>query len=272
MTDTPVPTAPDHGVPPGALRRAWDALREPPVRAVAVWVAAAVVPFGAAAALVPVRGQVPSATMALGLAVLVTALAAVGTRLSAVVAALSAGLSFDVFLTRPYDSLAINRAADVETTLLLVAVGLVAGQLAARTRHHRLRADERSYDIGRIHAVAEMVALGEPTDQVVIAVANELSDLLGLDSCRFDAAFAEAPGPFVERQGSITWGALRWGFSSMGLPAREITLVVQHQGIPLGRYVLLPPTGRKVTSDELLAAVALADQAGAAIAAQGLPT
>lgn len=42
--------------------------------------------------------------------------------------------------------------------------------------------------------------------------------------------------------------------------------------MPLGRYVLLPPAGARVNPDQLLTAVALADQAGAAVAAQGLPT
>jgi K+-sensing histidine kinase KdpD len=268
MTDTPIPA---EARAPGSWHRAWSVMTEPFVATAAAWIASVAVPVAVAGALVPVRGEVPNTTMALGLAVFVTLLAAVGTRATAAVAALSSGLSFDIFLTRPYNSLAINRAADLETTALLLAVGLVAGQLAARTRHHRLRADEASYDLGRIHAVAEMVALGEPTDQVVIAVANELTDLLGLRSCRFEETFAEGPTPFVERQGSITWGALRWGFRTMGLPSHEITLVVQHQGLPLGRYVLTPTPGRRVTVDELLAAVALADQAGAALAAQRRP-
>jgi hypothetical protein len=255
--------------------RAWrhvaEVFADPRIRSAIRWIAAAGVPVGAAAALIPVRGDVPNATTAVGLAVVVTVLAATGTRASAVLAALSAGLSFDVFLTQPYDSLAITRAVDVEITVLLLAVGLVAGQLAARTRHHRVRAAEMSYDLGRIHAVAEMVAAGEPTDQVILAVANELTDLLGLRACHFDPAFAAAPGPFIERHGGVTWGALRWGFTTIGLPAQEITLVVQHQGHPLGRYVLLPRPGGRVSADQLLTAVALADQAGAAIAAQGLP-
>jgi hypothetical protein len=267
MTD--VPAHPPDG--PGVWRRAFIALGAPPVRTIINWVAAAGVPLAVTGALIPVRGAAPNATPALGLAVVVTVLAATGTRATAVVAALSAGLSFDVFFTKPYDSLAIAHAADIEITVLLLAVGLVAGQVAARARLHRVRAAEASYDLGRIHAVAEMVADGEPTSQVILAVANELTDLLGLRACHFDPAFADAPGPFVERHGAITWGALRWGVATTGLPAKEITLVVQHQGRPLGRYVLLPPPGARVGADQLLTAVALADQAGAAIAAQGLP-
>jgi hypothetical protein len=63
-----------------------------------------------------------------------------------------------------------------------------------------------------------MVASGEPADQVVLAVANELADLLALKECHYSAAYAERPGPFIERDGDVSWGALRWGFQTMGLP------------------------------------------------------
>ena len=244
----------------------------PPWARVAVAaVVAAGVPAGVAIALVPVRSDVPNATVALALALVVAALASTGTRATAALAALSAGAGFDIFHTRPYGSLTINRAADIETTGLLLAVSLLVGQLAARNRRHRHLAAEASYDLGRVHAVAEMVAGGEPVDQVLIAVSNELIDLLALRDCRFVAAFDDEPGPFIERHGAVTWGGLRWGFATTGLPARGVNLMVQHQGHPLGRYVLVPSPGSRVTADQLITAVALADQAGAALAAQGIP-
>jgi hypothetical protein len=61
---------------------------------------------------------------------------------------------------------------------------------------------------------------------------------------------------------------MRWGFSTMGLPSKEVTLVVEHQSRPLGRYVLVARPGTRVIDDQLIAAVALADQAGSALAAQ----
>jgi hypothetical protein len=228
---------------------------------------AAGAPCVVAAALVPVRGHVPNASVALGLAVVVVVLATFLARLAGFVAALSAGLAFDIFFTKPYHSLAITRGQDIETTVLLVALGVTVGQLAARNRDHRRLAAEASYDLGRIHAVAEMVAAGASVDQVLLAVANELTDLLRLDDCWFDQRFADKPGPFIESHGDVGWGRLRWGFKTMGLPAQEVTLVVQHQGMPLGRFVLLPRPGLPVTADRLVVAVALADQAGAALAA-----
>lgn len=229
---------------------------------------ATVLPVAAAAALIPLRSSVPAPTVALGLSAIVTLLAATGTRATAAVAAVSASVGFDVFHTRPYGSLIITRAQDVETTGLLLVVGLIVGQLAAVNRRHRNLAEQSSYDLGRIHAVAEMVASGEPADQVVLAVANELTDLLDLKSCRFDLSFADQPGPFIERQGDVSWGAIRWGFQTMGFPSKEVTLVVENQSRPLGRFVLVAEPRTRVTEDQLLAAVALADQAGSALAAQ----
>ena len=68
--------------------------------------------------------------------VLVVVLAAVGGgRTAGAVAAVSAALSFNFFHTVPYLTLEIDSADDVETTLLLLAVGLAVGQLASYRRH-----------------------------------------------------------------------------------------------------------------------------------------
>jgi hypothetical protein len=238
-------------------------------RLLLAWAAAVAVPVGLAAALIPIRGDTPSVKVALILAVAVAVLAMQGNRATAAAAAVSAGLGFDLFHTRPYYSPAINRVQDVETTALLLAVGLVVGQLAARNRLHLSQAAATSYDLGRLHGVAEMVAAGVPARDVVEAVAHELRDLLSLRDCWFDPHLAAEPGPFIERHGAVTWGVLEWGYGTMGLPAHEISLVLQHQGLPVGRFVLVPRPGVTVTGDQLIAAVALGDQAAAALATQG---
>jgi hypothetical protein len=221
-----------------------------------------------AGALVPARADLPNATVALCLAVVVAVLAATGSRVGAIFAAASAAFSFDLWFTRPYGSLSISRGQDIETTGLLLLVGLIVGQLAARNRAHSRLVVQTSYDLSRVHAVAGMVASGAPTDQVVLAVASELRDLLGLRSCTFETTFADPPGPFIERNGAVSWGAVRWGFTTIGLPAKEVSLIVEQQGRPLGRFVLLAAPGHRVSEDQLMTAVALADQAGAALALQ----
>ena len=101
-----------------------------------LWVAiGGAAPIGVAAALVSLRDHMLNANVALVL-VLVVVLAAVGGGRSAgAVAAVSAALSFNFFHTMPYLTLEINSRDDVETTLLLLAVGLAVGQLASYRRH-----------------------------------------------------------------------------------------------------------------------------------------
>jgi hypothetical protein len=217
--------------------------------------------------LLPFRSQLPTATVALGLAVLVSLLGAMGTRVTALIAAVSASVCFDVAFTRPYGSLAISHPQDIETTALLLVGGLIVGQLSARNRSNRGRALQTSKDLSHVQAIAEMMAAGAAPDEVVTAVAEELQDLIGLRSCRFDTSFPDRPGPRIDRNGNVSWGRLWWSFDTLGLPGKEISIDVEHDQRRLGRYVLVAEPGTKVRRNQLLAAVTLADQAGAALGA-----
>jgi len=235
------------------------------LRLTVVTAAAVLVPAGVAAALIPLRGDVADATVALGLAIVVSLVAAVGNRLTALIAALSAALAFDDLFTRPYGSLSISSAQDIETTALLLVGGLIVGQLSARNREHRRAAAQTNNDLERIQAIAEMVASGAGGTEVVSAVAVELQRLLSLRKAWFETTFTDEPGPVIEHDGEVSWGRFWWGVSSLGLPGKKITLAVEHQQHRVGRYVLLAEPGARVTREQLLAAVTLADQAGIAI-------
>lgn len=237
---------------------------------VAVVVAAVVAPVVLALALLPVRGQAPAATVALGFAVLVSLLAATGTRLSALIAAVSAAVCYDVGFTQPYGSLAISHPQDIETTALLLVGGLIVGQLSARNRRNRGLVVQQSDDLAHIQAIAELMAAGAEPDDVVDAVAQELRDLLGLRDCRFETSRPDRPGPTIDRNGNVSWGRLWWGVETLGLPGKEISIEVEHDQRRLGRYVLVAEPGSRVRRHQLLAAVTLADQAGAALGA-GVP-
>jgi len=241
------------------------------IRPAAVLVAAVVAPIALTAALLAFRDQVPSATVALALAVLVSLLAAIGTRVTAVIAAVSAALCFDFGFTQPYGSLAISHPQDIETTALLLVGGVIVGQLSARNRRNRGLAVRASEDLSRIQAVAELMAAGAAADEVVAAVADELQGLLGLRNCWFETSRPDKPGPTIDRNGNVSWGRLWWGFDTLGLPGKEITIEVAHDERRLGRYVLVAEPGTKVRRDQLLAAVTLADQAGAALGGGSLP-
>ena len=106
------------------------------------WLLAAVAvlgPVAVALLLVPWRNRLAAADDALVLVVVIVAVATAGRRWAAALCALSAALSFDFFLTRPYQSLRITHGRDLVTELLLLVVGLLVGDMAARGRHHRTR-------------------------------------------------------------------------------------------------------------------------------------
>jgi hypothetical protein len=252
---------------PGGSRRAIVSSLLP----VLVLVAAVVVPVALALALIPFRSQAPAATVALGFAVLVSLLAATGTRLSALIAAVSAALCYDMGFTQPYGSLEISHPQDIATTALLLVGGLIVGQLSARNRSHRTLAVQQREDLSHVQAIAELMAAGATPDEVVEAVADELRSLLGLRECWFDTSRPERPGPTIDRNGNVSWGRIWWGVDTLGLPGKEITIEVEHDVRRLGRYALVAEAGTKVRRDQLLAAVTLADQAGAALGSGPTP-
>ncbi len=135
---------------------------------------AVLVPPAAAAALIPARAHTDNANIALGLVVVVVAVATLGHRLATVVSAVSAAVWFDFFQTRPYYSFTISTHDDVVTAVLLLVVGVIVGELAIRTRRHRQAVRTGSSDIANLHAVAELVAAGEKPDFAVVTVAGEL--------------------------------------------------------------------------------------------------
>jgi hypothetical protein len=241
------------------------------IRPVAVVAAAVTMPIALTVAILPFRSEVTNATVALGLAVLVSLLAAIGTRVTALIAAVSSAICFDVAFTQPYGSLTISRPQDIETTALLLVGGLIVGQLSARNRRNRGLAVQTAEDLAHIQAVAEMMADGAAPEEVVAAVAAELQSLLGLRNSWFDTSRPDRPGPTIDRNGNVSWGRIWWGFDTLGLPGKEITIDVTHDQRRMGRYVLVAEAGTKVRRGQLLAAVTLADQAGAALGAGARP-
>ena len=81
------------------------------------------------------------------------------------VATVGATLWFDVFLTQPYERLAITHRPDVETAVCLFLVGIIVTELAARNRHHHASATEEADYVGLIFEVSELVASGVPANR-----------------------------------------------------------------------------------------------------------
>jgi hypothetical protein len=230
------------------------------------WSAALLAPVAAAELMVPARAHTQPSNLALIMVVVVAVAVVPGHRLAAVAAGLSAGVWFDFFLTRPYEHFSIQRSSDIQTTALLVAVGIVVGEIAARRRKARSQGRLAREEVIGLYVVAQMLSAGVQPRVVIDAVGEQLKVLLSLASWRFERCPPGQGDPVINRAGELENGASAWSASRDGLSSRDVMLPVDHAGDTIARYVLRgPELGVPVNADRLLVAVALSDLVGAAL-------
>jgi K+-sensing histidine kinase KdpD len=157
----------------------------------------------AAAALVSVRDHFAQVNVVLILVLFVLLGAVVGGRLAGAVAAVVASISYDFFHTQPYNSLKIDRAADIETTLLLLAVGLIIGEIVVRSDRIREALGSARGELRGLHRVARLAANGEAVDDVISAVSAELAATLGLSRCFYETAPFRSSYARLEQTGAM---------------------------------------------------------------------
>ncbi|MGP3690240.1 DUF4118 domain-containing protein [Streptomyces sp. IBSNAI002] len=231
-----------------------------------------VLPFLVALALAPFRTGLSATNEALVMVVAVVAVAALGTRAAGALAALSAAAWFGFFLTRPYQRFAIADTDEIQTAVLLLAVGLIVSQPAVRTRRLQAVVVTDTAHLSSLRGTARLVEDGGSPAAVVEYVRRELVGLLGLRGCRFEYGTLMGRLPRLEHDGSL-W--LRRGSrvtEYAAWPDGETELRAVGGGHYYGRFLLDPLPGRPLPPEEArLVAVALAAQAGAALDTAGLP-
>ena len=230
--------------------------------------ASAVVPLGLAALLSLLRDQVSVAAGVLVLVLVVVAAASTGDRICGLVAALSSGVFFDLFLTEPYGTLAVTDPDDVEALVLLLAVGVAVSELALWGRRQQAGSSRRLGYLDGVLSAAEKVADRDADHgDLVAVVAAELTGLLGLDGCRF-APVAPHLRAVVQPDGRVRTGERVLDVERHGLPTdEEILLPVRHAGRNVGAFVLTTATKvRRPSPEQLRVAVLLADQVGVVVA------
>lgn len=243
--------------------RGWPSRRLPAVLAVAA-------PPAAAAALVPFRSSVTNTALALVMVAVVVVVVTPGRRLAALAAGVSAGVWFDFFLTRPYESFTISHSADIQTSVLLLVVAVGVGEIAARDRHHRAESTSANDGLAAIQTVSRMVADGDGAEKVLATVGAALVPLLNLDACHFDASREPVTIPYIERPGYVSYSVYRWDSQSAGLPVSPVTLPVKSGPTVLGRFVLQGSARAAPLEDQrLVTALVLADLAAVVLARQG---
>jgi hypothetical protein len=243
-----------------------DAAPDDAARAVGLAVAA-FGPILVAGILVPFRDDLANANIVLVFVLVVVLGASVGTRWSGALSALIAAMSYDFFFTRPYQSLKIDSSDDIQTTVLLLVIGLIVAELVTFTRRHRAASEHRGDEITRLHRVAELVASDSDAEDVVLSVQAELIGLMALHDCRYEPPPYSSELPQLERNGAIAGDHRRWLGGEYALPEQGVEIPVLGRGRQFGRLVLVPDVSVGVSIEERVVAVALADQLGAAFAA-----
>ncbi len=228
----------------------------------AVWAPLGLVPAAVAAAWIPLRSDLPNTDVAVLLVLCVGAVAMVGGPWAAVIGALAGATAFDLFDAPPYGQLYMTRGTDVVTTLVLVGAGLLVGELCIRTRAYHGIAASRAQDFTVLSTAARLMAVGEDGPMVVEALAGELVTRLGLSDCEFEQGPPPGDRSYVARDGRLVApeGQPRDAIGDrVDLPVWVGTEVVGH-------FRLYVSTGPPLSPDRLLAAVGIAEQAGAALA------
>ena len=230
--------------------------------------AALVAPLAVAAVLVPFRSTFPNTDAALVMLLVVVAVAANGYRLAGILAALSVAVWFDFFLTQPYERFSITRRTDIETTVLLLLIGVAVTEIAVWGRRQSGAASRRAGYLDGISSAAQAVAAGGSAAVLIEQVSGQLTRLLSLRSCSFQYGVAGLGRPArLRRDGSVAIGQRAWDVDAEGFPASlDTELLVESGGTFRGRFLMTPSPGARPTPEQRLLAVALADQVGAALA------
>jgi K+-sensing histidine kinase KdpD len=227
-------------------------------------------PLGLTAILVPFRTNFPNTDAALALILVVVAVAAFGSRPAGIVAAVSAAVWFDFFLTRPYERFSITRASDIETTVLILVIGVAVTEIAVWGRRQQLAATRRAGYLAGINLAAGSVAVGGSASALIDDVSHRLVRLLSVRECRFEYGVAGLGRPARLRpDGQVVTPDQRvLAVERDGLPATT-ELLVENHGVLRGRFLLAAEPGARPTVEQRLVAVAFADQVGASLATDG---
>jgi Domain of unknown function (DUF4118) len=220
--------------------------------------------------MVGLRNEVDNTNVALLVVLCVVGTAAFGGRGPAILCAVVGAVSYEFFFTRPYYSLRINDSNDLETTLILLVIGVAVGQVSVYARRRRREATAAGDELASMRRLAERIASGADDQAVVELTVGELVSLLALLGCRFEVEPTGPTLPVLERSGRVEAPYRRVGSTGeLALPPLGVRLPVVGAGRQVGSLVLEPDPAVGVSLEARLVAVALADQLGAALAHDG---
>ncbi|MBN9737815.1 DUF4118 domain-containing protein [Pseudonocardia sp. P1] len=211
------------------------------------------------------RAVLANTSAALVLVLVIVATAVAGDRVAGLLAAVSSAAAFDFFLTVPYYAFAIRTAADIETAVLLLAIGVAVTEICWWGRRHRSRSEGRQRYLEGVAHAARMAADGSSARDLVATVESMIVEVLDVDGARYEhgpVGTGDAPGsPVLHRDGSLTWGRRRIDMAREGLPTMDVIELPAGSGPDDGRFLLTASTRvRRPGPEQLLVAVTLAEQ------------
>ena len=221
------------------------------------------------AALIPLRSWLGNNNIALVLVVGIVAAAALGGRAAGIAGSVAAALSYNFFHTLPHYTLEIDARVDRITTVLLLVLGVLVGEIVVRTQRARAEAATRADEVVRLRRTAHVAAAAEPADLVPV-LEEEIGDVLGLWFCRFQREPLDHPVPRLTRHGVTVPGDVPPLTSDPTSWAVELPVMVGERDV--GRFILVAHEATATggfTADARRDALALADQLGAALASHG---
>lgn len=227
-----------------------------PGRTLVAYMAALVLPVVAAAALIPLREGHPRVTgLLLVLPVLVVA--AIGSPGSAVLAAVTAGVSYDFLLTQPHYRLAIEDPDEVVAMIVIVAVGAVVGILSSRLARAASRSRIRQDELHHLVAFVRTTAQATSAAQLTEAAAAHIGDVLGARSCRWRAGYHGGGSAVLLDTGAVMYRLTDLPPDRGQLPAQlEVPIGVGDRAV--GRFIVTTTPGHLVSDEERATAAAIA--------------
>lgn len=226
--------------------------------------AAAAAPLVAAALLALARTSLTTTVDVLVLVAVVVLFSATGIRPAGLAAALSAAVWFDVLLTEPYGSLAINDPNDLEAAALLLVIGGIVTETALWGQRQEAALSREVGYVNGVLATAEAVALrGHSAEEVTAAVAERIREVLGLDSCTFaPGGRVDATTTTLQHDGSLLQNGRQLNADRDGFPVDSaVVLPVMVGGELRGRFLLTAASHvARPTAQQRRVAVLLADQ------------
>jgi hypothetical protein len=229
------------------------------IRAVAV--AGPIVTAFAASLL---RDLLAGTSAALVLVLVVVAVGVAADRVAGVLAALSAAAAFDYFLAVPYYQFAILGRDDVETAVLLLAIGIAVTEISLWGRRQQSSASRREgYLTGVAHA-ARMAAEGSSAEDLIATVERMITEVLDLDDTRYVLPTEHRPDPdrpVLDRDGTLRWRGHAVDVAREGLPTMDTIELEAGRNGDRGRFLLTAASRvRRPSPEQLMVAATLAEQ------------